>query len=103
MLPGAPRLALFETWVSMLPAGWVCHHFRVSALTVRLAFPVYSGSMPWGLKRYYRDLHFIPCSLRASACALFRGRRDLFLTVLEQVRRKYHQPSALSHQLSANC
>ena len=48
--------------------------------------------MPWGLKRYYGagDLHFITCSCyRRQRLLGSARRRDLFLTVLEQVRRRY--------------
>jgi hypothetical protein len=44
------------------------------------------------LKRYYGagDLHFIPCSCyRRQPLLVTPRRRDLFLTVLEQVRRRY--------------
>jgi hypothetical protein len=45
------------------------------------------------LKRYYGagDFHFITCSCyRRQPLLGTPGRRDLFLTVLEQVRRRYH-------------
>ena len=48
--------------------------------------------MPWNLKRYYGagDLHFITCSCyRRRQMLGTEQRRDLFLTVLEQVRRRY--------------
>jgi putative transposase len=48
--------------------------------------------MPWGLQRYYGagDLHFITCSCyRRQALLGTAKRRDLFLKVLEQVRRRY--------------
>lgn len=48
--------------------------------------------MPWNLKRYYGagDLHFITCSCYRRLPLLGTARRrDLFLTVLEQVRRRY--------------
>jgi len=48
--------------------------------------------MPWGLKRYYGtgDLHFITCSCYQRRPLLgTRHRHDLFLTVLEQVQRRY--------------
>jgi putative transposase len=48
--------------------------------------------MPWNLKRYYGagDLHFITCSCyRRQPLLGTAQRRDLFLTVLEQVRRRY--------------
>jgi putative transposase len=48
--------------------------------------------MPWGLKRYYGsgDLHFITFSCyRRQALLGSARRRDLFLKILEQVRRRY--------------
>jgi putative transposase len=48
--------------------------------------------MPWGLKRYYGagDLHFITCSCYHRQPLLGTARRrNLFLKVLEQVRRRY--------------
>jgi putative transposase len=48
--------------------------------------------MPWGLKRYYGDgdLHFITFSCYRRQPLLESARpRDLFLRVLEQVRRRY--------------
>ena len=49
--------------------------------------------MPWGLHRYYGagDLHFITCSCyRRQPLLGTARRRDLFLAVLERVRRRYH-------------
>ncbi len=48
--------------------------------------------MPWGLKRYYGagDLHFITSSCYHRQPFLgSASRRDLFLTVLEQMRQRY--------------
>jgi len=48
--------------------------------------------MPKGLKRYYGsgDLHFITCSCYQRRLWLDSGeRRDLFLTILEEVRREH--------------
>ena len=48
--------------------------------------------MPWGLHRYYGsgDLHFITCSCYHRQPLLGTAqRRDLFLKVLEHVRRRY--------------
>jgi putative transposase len=48
--------------------------------------------MPWCLKRYYGagDLHFITCRCYQRRPLLGTApRRNLFLTVLEQVRRRY--------------
>jgi REP element-mobilizing transposase RayT len=49
-------------------------------------------AMPWNLTRYYGngDLHFITCSYYQRRPLLGSARRrDLFLTVLEQVRQRY--------------
>jgi putative transposase len=49
--------------------------------------------MPWGLRRYYGDgdLHFLTFSCyRRQPLLASSARRDLFLRVLEQVRRRYH-------------
>lgn len=48
--------------------------------------------MPTGLRRYYGggEFHFITCSvIVVSHCSARAWRRDLFLQVLEQVRRRY--------------
>jgi putative transposase len=48
--------------------------------------------MPWGLKRYYGTghLHFITCSCyRRLPLLKTPGRRDLFLDLLEQARKRY--------------
>ena len=48
--------------------------------------------MPQGLKRYYghHDLHFITCSCyRRRPLLATAGRRDLFLKVLEETRRRH--------------
>ena len=48
--------------------------------------------MPWGLTRYYGggDLHFITCSCyRRQPLLGTARRRELFLRILEQVRRRY--------------
>jgi putative transposase len=48
--------------------------------------------MPWGLKRFHGagDVHFITCSCyRRQPLLGSAQRRDLFLQVLEQVRRRY--------------
>jgi putative transposase len=48
--------------------------------------------MPWGLKRYYGDgdFHFITSAVTAGSPLLGSpARRDLFLRVLEQMRRRY--------------
>ena len=47
--------------------------------------------MPTGLRRYYgqQHLHFITCSCFRRQPLLTPRRRDLFLFILEQTRRKY--------------
>jgi len=48
--------------------------------------------MPWNLERFYGggDLHFITCSCyRRRPFLISPVRRDLFLTILEKVRRRY--------------
>lgn len=47
--------------------------------------------MPWGLKRYYETnaLHFITCSCHQRRQLLTPDRRDLLLTVLEEMRGRY--------------
>src|SRR5438270_13519529 len=51
--------------------------------------------MPKGLRRWYGggDLHFIACSCYQRKAFLgSTARRDLFLTIFEQVRHKYEFP-----------
>jgi hypothetical protein len=62
----------------------------------RVAIPpellVYTSSVPTGLKRYYgaNDLHFITFSCyRRQQFLATASRRDSFLRILEEVRRKY--------------
>ena len=62
------------------------------AVTAPTSLRHYSGAMRCNLKRYYGagDLHFITCSCyRRQPWLGTSRRRDLFLTVLEQVRRRY--------------
>ena len=66
--------------------------FFVSALTAPTAHPGYARLMPWGRHRYCGagDLHFITCSCYQRQALLGTGRRrDLFLSVLERMRRRY--------------
>ena len=52
----------------------------------------YAERVPWGLERHYggKDLHFITSSCyRRRSLLGTAARRDLFLKVLEQVRRRY--------------
>ncbi len=69
------------------------HNCAVSVVTARPCHRCYpSFNMPWNLTRYYGngDLHFITCSCyRRQPLLGSKRRRDLFLTVLEQVRRRY--------------
>jgi putative transposase len=64
----------------------------VRAVTATALSLRYSHPMRRKLKRYYGagDLHFITCSCYRRQPVLGTARRrDLFLTVLEQVRRRY--------------
>jgi len=47
--------------------------------------------MPWSLKRYYETnaLHFITFSCENRKPFLTAERRDLFVTVLEEMRARY--------------
>jgi len=61
-------------------------------ITSRAVVLVYPRPMPWGLKRYYGTggLHFITCSCFGREPVLGTPeRRDLLLTVLEQMRQRY--------------
>jgi putative transposase len=88
---GAPLLALFEKW--LLPQGRVFHHhWTVRAVTAPTSLRHYPVAMRRNLKRYYGagDLHFITCSCYRRQPLLSTARsRDLFLTVLERMRRRY--------------
>jgi hypothetical protein len=68
------------------------HGWTVRAVTASASLRHYSGAMWRNLKRYYGagDLHFITCSCyRRQPLLGTTRRRDLFLTVLEQVRKRY--------------
>jgi putative transposase len=69
------------------------HHHLVPPITARDPFSLYAEFVPRDLVRYHAtgDLHFITfsCFERQPLLGMFR-RRDLFLKVLEQVRRRYH-------------
>jgi REP-associated tyrosine transposase len=74
----------------------LAHFFRhqrwVCAVTAPISLPAYPCVMRRKLKRYYGagHLHFITCSCYRRQPLLGTAlRRDLFLTVLEQVRRRY--------------
>jgi putative transposase len=88
---GAPLLALFEKW-PRFPGRAFHHHWTVRAVTAPTSLRHYSVAMWRNLKRYYGagDLHFITCSCyRRQPLLGTARRRDLLLTVLEQVRRRY--------------
>jgi len=76
-----------------MTALWAfCHSDRVRAVTAPVFFLHYSVPMRRNLKRFYGagDLHFITCSCYRRQPVLGSApRRDLFLTVLEQVRKRY--------------
>jgi hypothetical protein len=64
----------------------------VSAVTALAFLQRYSGAVRHNLHRYYGagDLHFITCSCyRRQPLLGSPRRRDLFLRVLEQVRKRY--------------
>jgi putative transposase len=68
------------------------HSFDVCPVTARFVIHPYSELMNPRLKRYYGagDLHFITCSCyRRQPLLGTANQRDLFLTVLEQVRSRY--------------
>jgi putative transposase len=68
------------------------HHCTVRAVTAPKSLRHYSVAMRRDLKRYYGagDLHFITCSCyRRQPLLGTPRRRDLLLTVLEEVRRRY--------------
>jgi putative transposase len=68
------------------------HHWTVCAVTALTLLLRYSVAMRRTLKRYYGagDLHFITCSCyRRQPLLGTPRRRDLFLTVLERMRRRY--------------
>ena len=59
--------------------------------------------MPKGLRRYFGggDCHFITCSCyRRQPLLGTRQRRDLFLQILEQVRRRYQAAKSRSTRVS---
>ena len=98
LMPGAPLLALFEKWasgprsLSRFCSTLFHHHWIVCAVTAPMALRGYPLVMGRKLKRYYGagHLHFITCSCyRRQALLGTVRRRDLFLSVLEQVRRRY--------------
>jgi REP element-mobilizing transposase RayT len=89
---GAPLLALFEKWLPpRLPGRVFRHHWTVPAVTATSSLRHHSVAMRQNLKRYYGagNLHLITCSCYGRQSLLGSAlRRDLLLTVLEQVRRR---------------
>ncbi len=88
---GAPSFA--PAYLSYLP-GWIApqrvglQNLNPFALDLVLKF----FSMPKGLRRWYGggDLHYITCSCYQRRPFLgSTSRRDLFLKIFEEVRRKY--------------
>jgi len=68
------------------------HYWTVPAVTVPVSLCRYSCPMRRNLKRYYGagNLHFITCGCyRRQPLLGTPRRRDLLLTVLEQVRKRY--------------
>jgi REP element-mobilizing transposase RayT len=68
------------------------HHWSVWRSQSSLNPGVYSDRVTKGLHRYYgaQDLHFITCNCYRRQPQLGSAkRRDLFLRILEQTRRKY--------------
>jgi len=84
---GGRGLAGFETW-GLLSSSRV----GVRSITARCNLYSYPAHMPWGLERWHggHDLHFITfSSYRRQPLLGSARRRDLFLEVLERVRRRY--------------
>jgi len=90
---GGPLLAPFEKWLLPRLPGRVFHHHRmVRAVSAPISLRRYSVAMRGNLRRYYDagNFHFITCSCYRRPPLLGTARRrDLLLTVLEQVRRRY--------------
>ena len=81
---GAPLIRTLNEWVSS--------QSECIEITFTLASCRYSDRVTKGLVRYYgtQDLHFITCSCyRRQAQLSTAKRRDLFLRILEEARRKY--------------
>jgi putative transposase len=81
----APAFAVFESWAPRTPK-------RVHSSQPSLGHLCYTGSMPNRLRRYYGAgySHFLTTSCYQRLPLLGSPRnRDLFLQVLEQVRRRY--------------
>jgi len=83
---------LFAAIAQLAGRDFFHHCWAVCAVTATTSQPRYSLTMSRKLKRYYGagDLHFITCSCyRRQPLLGTVTRRDRFLTVLEQVRRRY--------------
>ena len=68
------------------------HHIVTARLvTVKRVLPDYSDRVTKDLHRFYgaNDLHFITCSCYRTQALLTPPRRDLWLQILEETRRKY--------------
>jgi len=86
----APLLAVFEKWFPAATAR--PHDFFVTIRRCLPSPPLPSFGVRQNFHRYYGagDLHFITCSCyRRQQLFGTSRRRDLFLEVLEQVRRRY--------------
>ena len=85
------RRGLPPRWLgSLLPI--LSSPLHGAAVTVSAGLRRYAGAMRRNLTRYYGagDLHFITCSCYGRQPLLGTPRRrDLFLRVLEQVRKRY--------------
>ena len=89
---GAPLLALFEKGPPRNRAAKLSSLSDVRPVTAHSLIYPYSEVVNPRLKRYYGagDLHFITCSCyRRQSLLGTTEHRDLFLAVLEQVRRRY--------------
>src|SRR6266568_7921149 len=89
LVRGIPGFEDRETWATRPPE---LNPTIVRAVTAPFSLHPYPVSMRGKLVRYYGagDLHFITCRCyRRRALLGTARRRDLFLTVLEEVRRRY--------------
>jgi len=98
------RRGLPPRWLgSLLPI--LSSPLHGAAVTVSAGLRRYAGAMRRNLTRYYGagDLHFITCSCyRRQPLLGSARRRDLFLTVLEQVRKRYELPGDVPAGSMAN-
>jgi len=95
---GAPHIAVFEMWglsaaiAKPVPRAVFITSGRCAPSPREQTSSATFVIMPRNLTRYYGagDLHFITCSCyRRQPLLGTKQRRDLFQTVLEQVRRRY--------------